>query len=35
MVKLELISHSNFVVTENPLKGVGVLDHAIGRLLRV
>jgi hypothetical protein len=33
MVKLELISHFDFVFTENLLKGVRVVDHAVGRLV--
>jgi len=35
MVKLELISHFAFVLTENLLKGARVLDRALGRLVRI
>jgi hypothetical protein len=33
MVELELISHLVIVLRENLLKGVRVLDHAVGRLV--
>jgi len=33
MVKLELISKFAFALTENLLKGVRVLDHAVGRMV--